>query len=159
MHWWCKGIYDIVLCINPHIVSVLRQNCNISFEQLRKRILEYQNIDIDYIIGHYRSEMGLSGLGNRGYFDTFVPYKYQKSQTHLIEQNLSEKHWHFIYGKFIQYFYQHVHALCLMWYVAFKILSLLFKWIINRPFAHLSNYYHIGKFQRLWDKKTAISRK
>ena len=34
-----------------------------------------------------------------------------------------------------------------------------FKWIINRPFAHLSNYYHIGNFSKLWEKKTAISRK
>ena len=35
-------------------------------------------MDIDYNIGHYRSEMGLSGLGNSGYLVTFVPYKYQK---------------------------------------------------------------------------------
>ena len=82
-----------MLCnkLGLHIVSVLQKTCNISFEQLQKRISEYQNIDIDYNIGHYRSEMGLSGLGNRGYFDTFEPYEDQKSQTHLIEQNLSEK--------------------------------------------------------------------
>ena len=55
--------------------SVLQKNCNISFEQLRKRISKYQNMDIDYNIGHYRSEMGLSGLGNSGYLVTFVPYK------------------------------------------------------------------------------------
>ena len=41
-------------------------------------------MDIDYNIGHYRSEMGLLGVGNKGYFVTFVPYKYQKSRTHLI---------------------------------------------------------------------------
>ena len=52
-----------------------KKNCNISFEQLRKRISEYQNMDIDYNIGHYRSEMGLSGLGSGGYFVTFVAHK------------------------------------------------------------------------------------
>ena len=44
---------------------------NIIFKQLRKRISEYQNMDTDYNIGHYGSEMRLSGLGNRGYSVTF----------------------------------------------------------------------------------------
>ena len=81
----CHLFYNIWL-----LHQFYKKNCNVSFGQLQKRISKYQNMDIDYNIGHYRSEIGLSVIGTRGYFVTFVPYKYQKSQTHLI--NISKTH-------------------------------------------------------------------
>ena len=55
-----------------------KKNCNIGYAKHQKIKSKYRNIDIDYDIGQYWSEIELSGL-EIGYFVDFVPSKNQIS--------------------------------------------------------------------------------
>ena len=54
-----------------------KKNCNIGYAKHQKIKSKYRNIDIDYDIGQYSSEIELSGL-EIGYFVDFVPSKNRK---------------------------------------------------------------------------------
>ena len=105
--WFCKEWISLVLSILQasavqltNISHWFCKNMQYRFWKAQKIISKYQNIDIDYNIDQYQSEMVLSGLGHRLFcwFSTIESTK--KSRSYPISTSKAQNSAKYTYRKY-----------------------------------------------------------